>query len=254
MDKFNFIKNNGCKCDIDYQSDLGLIYYIVNLLRSEKELVLLEYFVGKNSDFDSMLFKLITRGDFWDEGIHYILENSQYVKNFKSIEEVFNEFPYRMDFLKYFHSQGLPWCLEPSGNNHLLSKIACYNDLDGVKWAYENGCNGGNSIPYVEEEWEEDDIRERDEWKANCHFFEEVGILPHVNNLHEYNNDSTLLRADLIAINNSNLKSLIESGLCFSSEHQKKAHLSKALEKCFKHGENINNRKRLFLFQQMRVA
>ncbi|GFH55525.1 hypothetical protein CTEN210_12001 [Chaetoceros tenuissimus] len=259
LDKFKYLMNNGCKFDFKYSSS-WFISKLVKLLRKQKELVLLDFFVGKDSNFDRNLLEEITQGNFWTEGISYMLENNNTAKNLKSIEELFNKLSYRMDFLKYFHSQGLPWCLDPSGKTHLLSRIACFNNLDDVKWAYENGCKGGGSFPYVEEEWKHRGIRERDEWKANCHFFEENDMLPMME-LPKWSRSNRFihLTSDLVAIDNLQLKSLVDEGFTFDSEKEKEDHVSQALEMCFEHsygghGENINNRKRLCLFRQMRVA
>lgn len=259
LDKFKYIMGNGCKFDFEYQSNYWHINKLLKHLSCQKDFVLLEYFVGKNSKFDSKLAAEMTQGNFWIEGINYILENGKNIESFKSIEEVFNELSQRMVFLKYFHSQGLPWCLDPSNNTHLLSKIACYNDIDDVKWAYENGCKGG-VVLYVKDEWEEcgiRGIRQRDEWKANQDFFEENDMLPHM----ELNERSlySRIRSDLVAIDNSKLKSLVDNGFSFRSEEEKEAHVDEAFEKCSEHayaghGQNVNNRKRLALFQQMRVA
>ena len=68
------------------------------------------------------------------------------------------------------------------------------------------------------------------------------------------------MRSDLVAIDNSRLKSLVEGGsISFNSEREKNDHVDEAIERCFEHsqgghGENFNNRKRLALFQQMRVG
>ncbi|GFH55526.1 hypothetical protein CTEN210_12002 [Chaetoceros tenuissimus] len=261
FEKLQFLIENGCTFNHEYPCDFTK-RSLMEVLRKKKDLAMLQYFIGENSKFYNQIFKYFlqysTREDLWCEGICCILEKGKDVEKFKSIEELLNKFSHAIDFVKYCHSQGLPWCKDPSGNTHLLSRIACYNDLDDVKWAYENGCKGDQSFPYIKEEWEEKGIRQRDEWRANCHFFEENDMLPNMNLLEDEDEGEDELRSDLVGIDNSELKCLVDGGLSFRSEEEKEAHLSQALEKCFEHsygghGENINNRKRLALFQQMRV-
>lgn len=151
---------------------------------------MLENFVGKNSRFDNRLFKhILKEREVWFEGIDYLLEKGKDIQKFKSIEEVFHV-RQKIDAIKYFHSLGLPWCLESSKNTQLLSEIACYNDIFDVLWAYDKGCDGGHLVQYVKEEWEKNGvvyyvkgewknngIRQREEWKANQYWFEENEML-----------------------------------------------------------------------------
>ncbi|GFH46352.1 hypothetical protein CTEN210_02826 [Chaetoceros tenuissimus] len=146
-EKFNYLMEISCKIEYDR--------FVVDSLRRKNDLDSLELFVGKNSTFDNALFKSMVECDGrvyctppWLEGITFVLVNGKDIQNFQSLEEVF-ETCRTIDGLKYFHCLGLPWCLDSSRNNRLLSGIACYNNLDDVKWAYENGCNGGL---YVKEE------------------------------------------------------------------------------------------------------
>lgn len=186
FEKFNYLIKNGCS--FDYERDH--VYGLMSGLVRWKDFFLLEYFVGKNSRFDNRLFKhILKEREVWFEGIDYLLEKGKDIQKFKSIEEVFHV-RQKIDAIKYFHSLGLPWCLDSSKNTQLLSEIACYNDILDVLWAYDKGCDGGHLVQYVKEEWEKNGvvyyvkdewknngIRQRKEWKANQYWFEENEML-----------------------------------------------------------------------------
>ncbi|GFH61276.1 hypothetical protein CTEN210_17752 [Chaetoceros tenuissimus] len=264
MDKFKYLIDNGCK--FDYEKSSGLTWG----LRRKKELVLLDYFVGKNSSFDNKLFKEILDYDgTWFEGISYLLEKGKDVQNFKSIEEVLHT-NHKIDGIKYFHRLGLPWCLDSSRNTYLLSKIACYNNLEDVKWAYENGCRGGYLVPFVKDEWKENGIRHSSSWKANSVFFQENGLLNEffleksgLNKLDSYNveeiGDAQLgslhmsRKSSFFRVNFCSLKNLVDYGYTFSSESEKESVCEEAYKKCCANSHNEEDRKRLALFLVMGV-
>lgn len=83
-----------------------------------------------------------------------MIRHGNAIQMFNSTEEVF-KISQTMQVIKYFHSKiGLPWTVDNTGNNLLLSKLACYNGIDDVKWAYDNGCRGGDVVSCVQGEWE----------------------------------------------------------------------------------------------------
>ncbi|GFH55564.1 hypothetical protein CTEN210_12040 [Chaetoceros tenuissimus] len=264
MDKFQYLIDNGCTFDYEQSSD-----FIPGLAR-KKELGLLDYFIGKNSKFDNDLFKeiLAWSGD-WFEGMSYLLEKGKDVQNFKFIEEVFHTRPY-IDGIKSFHRLGLPWCLDSSRNTHLLSKIACHNDLYDVKWAYENGCKGGNLVPYIKEEWKENGIRHFTRWKENRAFFEENGLLDETcleksgvkkldpKNVLEIGDAefglSFVPRKDsFFQVNLSSLKKFIDHGYTFMSKSEQEIVCKEAYKQCCENSQNQDRRKRLALFVRMGV-
>ena len=264
MEKFKYLIDNGCT--VDYEQSSGLTWD----LRRKKELVLLDYFVGKNSSFDNKLFKVILDFDgTWFEGISYLLEKGKDVQNFKSIEEVFHR-NRGIDGIKYFHSLGLPWCLDSSRNTYLLSKIACYNSFEDVKWAYENGCSGGNLVPFVKDEWKEFGIRHSSSWKANCVFFEENGMLDesfleksglkkldpkNVEEIGDAQLDSLCMsrNTSFFLLNFCSLKNLVDHGYTFCFESEKESVCEEAYKTCCAYSQNEEHRKRLALFVGMRV-
>lgn len=184
MEKIKYLIENDCP--FGYENCYGLD----SSLESLKDFFLLDFFVGKNSSFDNRLLKhILKEKEVWFEGIDYLLEKGNDIQKFKSIEEVFHV-RQKIDAIKYFHSLGLPWCLDSSRNTQLLSEIACYNDILDVIWAYDNGCHGGHLVQYVKKEWEKNGvvyyvkdewenngIRQREEWKANQFWFELYDML-----------------------------------------------------------------------------
>ncbi|GFH55536.1 hypothetical protein CTEN210_12012 [Chaetoceros tenuissimus] len=262
IDKFNYLVESGCT--IDYEDSSSLICG----LRNRNDLVVFGYFVGKNSSFDNELYKkMLECYRPWFEGMAYLLEKGIDVQNFKSIEEIFQKH-HKIAGIKFFHSQGLPWCLDSSSNTILLSQIACYNDLDDVKWAYENGCKGGSLVPYVKEEWEEFGIRDYCKWKENRAFFAENGLLDEIfleksgmkkldpKNVHEIGDaelgsfvqrESSFFQVDFCV-----LKNLVDHGYTFSSGSEKENVCKEAYKKCCEDSENeYGYRKRLALFVGM---
>ena len=245
-------------------------------LKTKEELGLLDYFIGKNSGFDNRLFKKLfgstwCRSEPWFEGISYLLEKGKGVKNFKSLEEVFWR-RREINGIKYFHSLGLPWCLDSTRNTLFLSHIACYNHLDDVKWAYENGCKGGNLVPYIKEEWEKDGIRSSALWKANCAFFEENGLLDEAflvksgikkidpGNVQEIGDAQLGSRYDVQDREDSffqmdfcSLKNLVDHGFKFSSKSEKETICKRAYGEYCTRIQNEDYRKRLALFVAMGV-
>ncbi|GFH59795.1 hypothetical protein CTEN210_16271 [Chaetoceros tenuissimus] len=255
VEKCMFLIENGCPLVYDLS--------FVGELQQKKDLELLELFAGKNSNFDDGLFKRIVecKDDIWLEGITFMLENGREIENFASIEEVF-EICQNIKGIKYFHSLGLPWTEDNATNTALLSRIACFNDMDDVKWAYENGCKGGELVQFVKKEWAPSGIRERREWKANRNFFEEKGLLSSIDiqeigdaQLHsKYSSlTSTFFPSMFFRIDYISLKFLVDRGYAFRSDSEKDSIIKEALEKCFKHPNNYNLRKRLALLQQMGV-
>ncbi|GFH55539.1 hypothetical protein CTEN210_12015 [Chaetoceros tenuissimus] len=253
FEKLDYLIEHGCL--LDYKK---LTFRIQSSLAAHKNLKLLEYFVGKNSSFDKDLFKRILNrrdGEPWFEGISYLLQKGSGVTHsFKSIEEVFHHL-HLIDGIKYFHSLGLPWCLDESQNNHLLSKIACYNNLDDVKWVYEHGCKGGNLVPFVKEEWKEGGIRHQASWKANQAFFEQIGMLEEkilaptfVQDVGDAQLES---RSTFFKIDLSSLKSLVDHGYTFRSRSERDYVTVEAFKACCENSENKEHRKRLEIIQQI---
>ena len=282
LDKLNYLIDNGCVLDCEHSCSSGLI----SALKEKKELGLLDYFIGKNSGFDNRLFKEIFKSSSkpWFEGISYLLEKGKDVKNFTSLEEVFHfqevfreeVFQERHDFdgIKYFHSLGLPWCLDSTRNTIFLSKIACYNDLDDVKWAYANGCQEGNLVPYVKAEWSDFGIRHWSQWKANCAFFEENGLLDEAfleksgikkidpRNVQEIGDaqldsyNDVPRKSSFFQMDFCSLKNLVAHGYKFSSESVQESVCKEAYKKCCEYSQKaqkVDDRKRLALFVAMGV-
>ncbi|GFH46249.1 hypothetical protein CTEN210_02723 [Chaetoceros tenuissimus] len=263
VDKLDYLINNGCTFDYEKSSHLVLG------LATKKELVLLDYFIGKNSSFDNSLFKeIVSWSGAWFEGLSYMLEKGKNVQNFNSIEEVFRIRPY-ITGIKSFHRFGLPWCFDSSRNNHLLSKIACYTNLENVKWAYENGCKGGDLVQYVEEEWGQFGIRSTILWKENRAFFVENGLLDETvleksgmrlnsKNVLEIG-DSHLCEIDVsrtyafFEVSLCSLKNLVAHGYKFVSETEQEFVCKEAYKKCCENPQNEDHRKRLALFVGMGV-
>ena len=271
LDKFDYLVENGCIIDyLDY-------YDLINTLRRKRELVLLQYFVGKNASFDNRLFREILNewcSNVWTEGLSYLLEKGKDVNNFKSIEEACHKRT-NITRIKYFHSLGLPWCLDTSRKNQFLSEIACYNDLKDVQWAHDNGCNGGNLVKYIKEEWEKDGIRHRDQWKQNQHFFEENGMLDktflkkressHLNskNVHKLGDAELKSFGSYFSFDDQNLawfnidcsflRALVEHGYTFRSKSEKESITKEAYVKCCNRPGYEDYRKRLALFVSMAV-
>ncbi|GFH46250.1 hypothetical protein CTEN210_02724 [Chaetoceros tenuissimus] len=268
LEKLNYLMDNGCIFDYEHSRSFDLI----SILQAKKELELLDYFIGKNSGFDNRLFKKIFKssGKPWCEGLSYLLEKGKDVENFPSLEEVFHQRS-EIDGIKYFHALGLPWCLDSTRNTHLLSKIACYNDLEDVKWAYENDCKGGNLVPYVKAEWGQFGIRSSALWKTNRAFFEENELLDETfleksgikkidpNNVQEIGDaqldsycdvprKSSFFRMDFYS-----LKNLVAHGYKFSSESVQASVCKEAYERCCEYSQNESNRKRLAMFVGMGV-
>ena len=197
----------------------------------------------------------------WFEGISYLLEKGKDVQNFNSIEKVFH-IPNNIDGIKFFHSLGLPWCSDSSRNTHLLSKIACYNDLEDVKWAYENGCKGGDPVPYVEKEWESTGIRSKfyPYWRANEVFFEENGLLSDAlfdknkvlcrKNVQKFGDsrlcDFYVQRKDAFPLLDlCSLKKLVDHGYKFLHKTEQEYVCKEAYKKCCEDSQNEDHRKRL---------
>lgn len=271
-DKFSFAKleylvETGCKFDLDDPLNYSLV--------ERRELAVLDYFIGIDSIFDNALLKkMFEHGEPWFEGISYLLEKGKNLEKFKSIEEVFRT-RHSIDGIKYFHSQGLPWCLDPSRNNQLLSEIACFNDLEDVKWAFENGCKGGNLVPYVEEEWGRGGVRclSNPNWRVNKRFFDENGMLHNPCLGETERRIEILVNAKEIDAKNAQdigashlksiyswfhidftiLKSLIDHGYSFSSVSEKKSVTKEAYKYCCENSQNEDYRKRLALFVGMGV-
>lgn len=245
-EKFNYLMEIGCQIEFDRS--------VVNRLRGKKDLDLLELFVGKNTTLDNALFKKMVECPPWLEGVTYVLENGKDIQNFASIEEVF-EICRTIDGLKYFHSLGLPWCIDTSRNALVLCEIACFNELDDVKWAYENGCKGG---PCLNEEKVKPDFRKRKPWKVNRTFLEENAILAPMNiqEIGDAELQSKYSSRDsmFFTIDYPTLKSLVDRGYAFRSQSEKESITKEALEKCMNHVFNGNERKRLALFQKMGVS
>ncbi|GFH46248.1 hypothetical protein CTEN210_02722 [Chaetoceros tenuissimus] len=259
-EKFEYLIENGCTLDHDNISKDTLV--------RKEDFTILDYFIGKNTKFDNELYKYIFNwhDDPWFEGMSYILEKGKDVQNFKSIEEVLHTRK-EIDKIKYLHSHGLPWCLDSTRNTHLLSEIACYYDLKDVKWAYENGCKGGDLVQYVEEEWEKDGIRHTDLWKENQAFFEENGMLDYcflekvgIKKLDPMKvqaiGDAQLESIDSwFQMGYSNLKSLVEFGYTFRSESERESVTKEAFEKCCKDlsQKKESHRKRFAIIRQIGV-
>ncbi|GFH46247.1 hypothetical protein CTEN210_02721 [Chaetoceros tenuissimus] len=254
IEKFEYIKDNGCSFDYDESRDYMLQYSLIQ----KKNFKVLDHFIGKNHEFDNEIFiKMLKREPWneglednepWFEGISHLLENSKHVENFKSLEEVFHE-RQNIDGIKYFHSLGLPWCVESSRNTQLLSKLACYNGLDDVKWAYENGCIGGDLVPYIDEEWDSDEIRQRDEWTANQAFFEKNGLLSQEFKDALSESEHLFFRIDLTSLEN-----LVEDGYTFCSPSEKKSVTKEAFNKCCQHPySNKDYRKRFIIIQRIGI-
>ncbi|GFH50864.1 hypothetical protein CTEN210_07340 [Chaetoceros tenuissimus] len=250
LEKCIFLMESGCPFDND-------LSYVGKLLQ-KKDQALLELFVGKDSTFDNALFKTIVECEhaLWLEGITIMLEKGKEVQNFTSIEEVFG-ICQNIKGIKYFQGLGLPWTLDNIANTVLLSRIACFNELDDVKWAYENGCKGGELVQFVKEEWDSSGIRKRKEWKANRSFFQEKGLLASMNiqNIGDAQLDSkySSRTSMLFRIDYFELKSLVDRGYAFRSDSEKDSIIKEALDKCFKYPSNYIFRKRFALFQQMGV-
>ncbi|GFH55565.1 hypothetical protein CTEN210_12041 [Chaetoceros tenuissimus] len=256
LEKCTFLMENGCQFDYELSIDYELSF--VRKVLEKKDLSLLGLFVGNDSNFDNTLFKSIVKcGDtLWLEGIASVLEKGKEIQNFASIEEVFATCQ-NIKGIKYFQSLGLPWTLDNAANTLLLSKIACFNELEDVKWAYENGCKGGPLVPFVREDWVSSGIRQREEWKKNLKFFEEKGLLASmdIQKIGDAQLDSKYSSRSsmFFRIDYASLKSLVDRGYAFRSESEKDSITKEALEKCYKHSIHHNIRKKLALFQKMGV-
>ncbi|GFH47869.1 hypothetical protein CTEN210_04345 [Chaetoceros tenuissimus] len=275
LDKLNYLIDNGCTFDYENLRSSNLN----SVLIEKKELGLLDYFIGKNSNFDSKLFTQMfkSRSNPWFEGISYLLEKGKDMQNFTSLEEVFRT-RREIDGIKYFHSLGLPWCLDCTRNTLFLSQIACHVDLEDVKWAYENGCKGGDLVSYVKKEWRETfGIRHRSQWKANQAFFAENGLLDEAfleksglkklgsKNVQEIGDaqlssfiDGYVSREDsFLEMDFTSLKNLVDHGFKFSSESEKESVCNEAYNGCCGYSQNEDHRKdyrkRLALFVGMGV-
>ncbi|GFH55540.1 hypothetical protein CTEN210_12016 [Chaetoceros tenuissimus] len=267
--KLEFLMETGCKFDHDNPLNYSLL--------ERRELALLDYFIGIDSIFDNELLKKMFNhngSEPWFVGISYLLEKGKHLEKFRSIEEVFQR-RHSIDGIKYFHSQGLPWCLDPSRNTQLLSKIACFNDLDGVKWAYENGCKGGNSIPYVEVECGSSGMRClcNPNWRVNKIFFERNGMLHNPSLSETESRMEIFVNAEEIDAKNAQeigashlkslyswfhidfaiLKILIDHGYTFRSISEQKSVTKEAYRYCCEHSQNEDYRKRFALFVGMGV-
>ncbi|GFH55529.1 hypothetical protein CTEN210_12005 [Chaetoceros tenuissimus] len=250
-EKFNYLMLE-IGCQMDYNG------YVIDRLRDMEDLEVLEVFVGKNSSLDNALLKKMVECiglshyfKPWLEGVTFILEKGKEIQNFHSIEEVFKIFP-RIDGLKYFHSLGLPWCLDTSRNNRLLVGIACYNELDDVRWAYENGCTGGG--PCVKDKHIESKFRHASNLKPSRPFLEENGILVPMNEFAQLEKKYPSRDSMFFEMNVSALKALVDRGFAFRSQLEKDSTIKKTLEECMYYSTaNSEKRKRLALFQQMGV-
>ena len=201
-----------------------------------------------------------------------MLENGIDIENYKSIEEVFHKCK-RMDGIKFFHGLGLPWCLDSARNNHLLSKIASYNDLDDVKWAYVNGCKGGILVPYVNKEWERNGIRHQTLWKANQVFFHENGLLDEafleksglkkqdptkVQEIGDAQLESVCFGYEerencFFKVDICSLTNLVNHGYAFRSNFEQESLCKEAYKKCCEYPQIEDYRKSLALFVGMGV-
>ncbi|GFH55569.1 hypothetical protein CTEN210_12045 [Chaetoceros tenuissimus] len=270
LDKLYYLRDNGCIFDYEHSRLSDVIF----VLKAKKKLRLLDYFVGKNARFDYRLFMEIFKSSSkpWFEGLSYLLEKGKDVENFTSLEEVFR-IRHDIDGIKYFHSLGLPWCLDSSRNTIFLSQIACHIKLDDVKWVYENGCKGGNLVPYVKEEWNKYGIRHESKWKANQAFFAENGLLDECflekiglkkldsKNVQEigdaqlalYHGVSVSRERSFFEVDFCSLKNLIAHGFKFRCEREKEIICQEAYEECCECFRNEEVRKRLALFVGMGV-
>ena len=240
-------------CQIEYDS------LVVNRLCRKKDLDVLKLFVGKNSTLDNALFKRVVKCDEWWcrspwlEGITFVVENGKDIQNFQSVEQAF-ETCRNMEGLKYFHSLGLPWCLDTTRKILLLCEIACFNELDKVKWAYENGCKGGSCL---NEEDIKSEFRDRKEWIANRSFFIENGILAPMDiqeiSIPELESQYASRTSMLLSVDYSTLESLVDRGYNFCSSSEKESIIQLALTRCIDY-PCMNDRKRLALFQKMVVC
>lgn len=216
-------------------------------------MALLGFFVGRSTSFDNSLFKKMLgysrHSTPWLEGIEYIVENGKDIQMFNSIKEVF-EICQSMYVLKYFYSKlGLPWTVDNTGNNLLLSKLACYNGIEDVKWAYSNGCKGGDLVPYVRDEWDESTgIRHEKQWRENHYFLEEKKILDI--DMIELVGDTHIGYFMTVPF----LKFLAQRGYRFASETDKLKKTKTAFKKCCEMtNDHSSRRKLLALFQQIGI-
>lgn len=92
FDKLEYLVGNGCAFDYEQSCDLTK-QRLVEVLKSKKDLEMLEFFVGKNSSFDHVLLKYCidqSIGGRWFEGISFVLKNGKDIVNsFRSMEELF---------------------------------------------------------------------------------------------------------------------------------------------------------------------
>lgn len=145
--------------------------------------------------------------------------------------------------------------------------IACCNDLEDVKWAYENGCKGGNLVLYVKEEWTIYGKRNCSKWKANQVFFKENGLLDEFilekcaikkldpKNVQEIGDEKLESSHGWFLIDYTLLKTLVDHGYMFATFSDKETVCKEAFQKCCEDSNKMKEdyRKRLALFAGMGV-
>lgn len=93
IEKWKYLINNGCTFNYGHRNLWTINKDLKEFLTSKKDLVLLQFFVGKDPSFDDELFRYFlmkaSSGELWFEGIFHIVENGKNSsKIFRSIEEV----------------------------------------------------------------------------------------------------------------------------------------------------------------------
>lgn len=98
FDKLEYLVGNGCTFNYEQSNDLTK-QRLVEVLKSKKDLALLEFFVGKNSSFDHVLLKYCIDQSIcgrWFEGISFVLKNGKDIVNsFRSMEELFYYYSFK---------------------------------------------------------------------------------------------------------------------------------------------------------------
>ncbi|GFH46318.1 hypothetical protein CTEN210_02792 [Chaetoceros tenuissimus] len=254
LESFKYLADNGCSFDYTSSSRCD---QITTKLSYETEFAVLDHFVGKDSTFDNQLFEKMLRNGYWTEGIKYMINNGVGIHlKYNSIQEIFALECHDIDVIKYFRSSlSLPWTLDETEKTMFLSQIACWNNLEGVKWALENGCEGGHQVSYVRDEWHDliNGIRGSfTSWRENHKFFEENGMLSFT--IEDIGDDQIapgmIQKFGYEYLNF--LEFLINHGYAFPS-HTKKQIMIKDAFKRSCHSASYENRKILSLFQQMEV-
>ena len=254
LESFKYLVDNGCS--FDYTSSV-YCDKLIDKLSYKTEIALLDHFVGRDSNFDDKLLNEMIKhgvyGSAWTKGIKYLIDKGVDFRQYNSIQQIFS-LCRDINVIKYFRSSlGLPWTLDETEKTLLLSQIACRNDLEDVKWALSNGCEGGHQVLYVRDEWHLiNGIRARYKWRENYKFFEENGLLSF--GIEEIGDDQIapgmIQKFGYEYLNF--LEFLVNHGYAFPS-HTKKQIMIKDAFKRSCHSASYENRKILSLFQQMGV-